>query len=68
MNGRVQTSDVEGLVEQRNDRGVRVRGEWYNASKFRPVVLPEVGQHVRISFDTKGFLVDVEVLDDNYRQ
>jgi len=61
---------VEGLVEQRNERGVRVRGEWYNASKFRPVMLPEVGQHVRISFDTKGFLVDVEVLDDgqSYRE
>jgi len=64
----VHAETVEGLVEQRNERGVRVRGEWYNASKFRPVPLPEVGQHVRISFDTKGFLVDVEVLDDNYRQ
>lgn len=56
---------VEGTVEQRNERGIRVRGEWYNQSKFRHVELPDVGQHVRVSFDTKGFLVDVERLDDD---
>jgi hypothetical protein len=59
---------VEGLVEQRNATGVRVQGQWFTQSKFRAVVLPEVGQHVRVSSDTKGFLVDVEVLDDNYRE
>jgi hypothetical protein len=54
---------VEGVVEARNERGVRVAGEWRNASKFRPVELPAEGTRVRLELDPKGFIKTLEVLD-----
>jgi hypothetical protein len=55
---------VEGAVEARNDRGIKLGGEWRNMSKFRPVALPEIGAHVRADVDDKGFLKAIEVLDE----
>jgi len=53
---------LEGVVESRNDTGIRLNGEWINRSKFRPVELPEVGTHVRAEVDGKGYLKSVDVL------
>jgi len=61
-NGRV-ADQVEGVVEQVNERGIKVAGDWRNASKFHPVDLPERGARVRLELDAKGFLRSVQVLD-----
>src|SRR5918911_269629 len=54
---------VEGVVEARNDRGIKVAGDWRNVSKFHPVDLPPQGARVRLDLDAKGFIRSVEVLD-----
>lgn len=54
---------IEGAVEARNERGVKLDGEWHNVSKFKPVDLPEVGARIRAEVDAKGFLKSIEVLD-----
>ena len=61
-NGRV-ADQVEGVVEQVNERGIKVAGDWRNVSKFHPVDLPERGARVRCELDAKGFLRSVQVLD-----
>src|SRR6266849_4649608 len=61
-NGTV-TDQVEGLVEGRNERGIRVGGEWRNMSKFHPLELPGQGAHVRLELDGKGFIKSMQVLD-----
>ena len=62
MNGRVQTQDVEGLVEAVNATGLKISGAWVNVSRFRPIELPEAGAHVRLSVDGKGYIVALENL------
>ena len=54
---------VEGTVEAVNERGVRIKGNWYNVSKFRAVELPSVGARAALDIDTKGFILDVKMLD-----
>ena len=54
---------LEGTVEARNDRGIKVNGEWTTVSKYRPVALPDVGTRVRAEVDPKGFLTSIDVLD-----
>jgi hypothetical protein len=54
---------VEGVVEARNDRGIRVAGEWRNLSKFHPLELPDQGARVRLELDPKGFIKTLQVLD-----
>jgi len=55
---------LEGSVEARNDRGIKIDGEWANRSNFGPRLdLPEVGARVRAEVDPKGFLKSVEVLE-----
>ena len=54
---------VEGIVGGANERGIKVGGEWRNASKFHPVDLPERGARVRLELDAKGFIKTVQVLD-----
>jgi hypothetical protein len=54
---------LEGVVEARNDSGIRLDGEWVNRSKFRPVDLPPAGARVRAEVDDKGFLRSIDVLD-----
>ncbi len=61
-NGRVQTEDVEGIVESVNATGLKIGGAWVNLSRFHPVELPESGAHVRIKVDSKGYIVDLENL------
>jgi hypothetical protein len=56
---------IEGSVEAANERGVRIRGDWYNVSKFRRVEMPRAGDHVRLSIDTKGFIMELERMDDD---
>ena len=62
MNGRVQTQDVEGLVESVNAKGLKIGGAWVNVSQFNPVELPEAGAHVRLSVDSKGYIRTLEIL------
>jgi hypothetical protein len=59
-----QVADVvEGAVENTNDHGIRVAGEWRNVSKFHPVDLPARGARVRLELDPKGFIKSLAVLD-----
>jgi hypothetical protein len=51
-----QPITVEGIVEQVNERGIRVQGDWYNVSHFRPVQLPEQGVLVRLEVRPNGFI------------
>ncbi|HYW86798.1 MAG TPA: hypothetical protein VFB50_03460 [Chloroflexota bacterium] len=62
-NGRVPTEQVEGTVEATNAKGLKIAGAWVNVSQFRPVELPDVGAHVRVDVDSKGFIKALEVLD-----
>jgi len=68
MNGRVQTQDVEGVVEATNAKGLKIGGAWVNVSQFNPVELPEAGAHVRLSVDSKGYIKTLEVLNDAERK
>ena len=61
-NGRVPTEQFEGVVEATNAKGLKIAGAWVNVSQFRPVELPEVGAHVRVDVDSKGFIKALEVL------
>jgi hypothetical protein len=60
LNGRVPTEDVEGLVESVNANGLKIGGAWVNVSRFHPVTLPDAGPHVRLKFDSKGYIVGLE--------
>jgi len=62
MNGRVQTQDVEGLVESVNATGLKLGGAWVNVSRFHPIDMPETGAHVRMKVDSKGYIVSLENL------
>jgi len=62
LNGRVQTQDVEGLVESVNATGLKIGGAWVNLSKFHPVQLPDAGAHVRLKIDAKGYIMELENL------
>jgi hypothetical protein len=53
---------VEGIVEARNDRGIRINGEWLNVSRFKPVELPDVGVVVRLKVQPKGYINSIEIL------
>jgi len=61
-NGQVG-DQVEGLVETRNDHGIKVGGEWRNVSKFHPIDLPSPGARVRLDLDSKGFIRTLQMLD-----
>ena len=63
LNGRVQTEDVEGVVESVNGTGLKIGGAWVNVSRFRPVDLPDAGAHVRLKVDSKGYIVDLECME-----
>jgi len=41
------TETLSSVLEARNERGIRVAGEWRNRSKFRPPELPLVVLHSR---------------------
>jgi len=56
---------VEGIIEQVNDRGIRVAGDWRNVSKFHPLDLPGQGARVRLELDNKGFIRTLQVLDQS---
>ena len=60
MNGRVPTSDVEGLVEAVNAKGLKIGGAWVNISQFNPVELPQTGAHVRLKVDSRGYIKELE--------
>jgi len=54
---------LEGPVEARNERGIKLDGDWLNVSKFNPVDLPPVGARVRAEVDSKSYLKSLELLD-----
>jgi len=62
MNGRVQTEDVEGVVESVNGTGLKIAGAWVNVCRFKPVPLPDAGAHVRLKVDSKGYITELEQL------
>src|SRR5262245_58669130 len=39
------TETLSSVLKARNERGIRVAGEWRNLSKFRPPELPEGWRH-----------------------
>jgi hypothetical protein len=53
---------IEGIVEAKNERGIRINGDWYNNSQFRPVTLPEQGVMVRLEVRPNGFIKTLEVI------
>jgi hypothetical protein len=53
---------VEGTVEARNERGLKLDGEWINLSKFRKLDLPDAGARVRAEVDQRGYLCAIDVL------
>ena len=56
---------LEGAVEARNDRGIKLDGQWVNRSNFgKPIELPEVGARVRAEVDAKGFLKSIIALNE----
>ena len=65
MNGRVQTEDVEGVVESVNATGLKIGGAWINVSRFHPVQLPDAGAHVRLKVDAKGYISTLDVVGNS---
>jgi len=64
LNGRVPTEEVEGLVEAVNANGLKLGGAWVNVSQYGPKLeLPEVGAHVRLRVDSKGYIRSLDVLE-----
>ena len=56
---------LEGAVEARNERGIKLDGEWLNRSNFGPrLELPEVGTRIRAEVDNKGFLKSIVTLNE----
>lgn len=53
---------VEGVVEAVNERGIRIHGDWFNVSQFRPIKLPEQGSMVRLEVQPKGFIKTLEII------
>jgi hypothetical protein len=68
MNGRVPTQQVEGVVEATNRTGLKIGGAWVNVSQFHPVETPDVGAHVRLDVDSKGYIRELEVLGSSAAQ
>ena len=62
-NGTTAPATFEGRVEAVNERGIKVDGDWWNVSKFKPVDLPARGAFVRATVDFKGFLTSVTELE-----
>ena len=62
-NGHAGHVSVEGTVQARNERGVRIDGQWLNLSRFRPVGLPDIGARIRAEVDNRGFICSLEVLE-----
>jgi hypothetical protein len=55
---------IEGAVEDLNDKGLKLKGQWYNVSQFRPVQLPaKAGAWVRIGIDPKNWIQELSVLE-----
>jgi hypothetical protein len=47
---------IEGQVENVNPRGIRVGGAWYNYSQHYEVPHPNVGDHVTLEIDGRGWI------------
>ena len=63
-----QLETVTGLVEQVNQKGtgIKVAGEWLNASQFHAVTLPQAGQRVGVQVERTergAWIQAVDVLD-----
>jgi|SRR5215831_4699350 len=56
------TLTVDGTVEQTNQSGLRVAGQWYTVSRFHPIALPSPGARIHMTVDQKGFIRDLEPL------
>src|SRR5262245_40609027 len=53
---------IEGTIDQANERGVRINGQWFNLSQFKPVALPAAGARVSLRVDARRYIQSVEVL------
>ena len=59
-------SNVEGIVEAFNEKGIKLNGEWLNWSQFATQRWAAGrGDHVRLKLDTKGFIRELESLGGN---
>lgn len=63
MNGHQGHHIVEGAVHSRNDKGIKVNGQWLGLSRYKPMELPEVGTRVRAEIDNRDFLCTLEILE-----
>ena len=56
---------VEGTVEANNEKGLKIKGQWYNVSKFRPVEIfkAPTGTRVRLGIDNNGWIRELEILE-----
>ena len=60
-------NQIVGAVEQVNDKGVKIGGEWRNFSKFAPdLVPPSRGQRVTVQLDKSGFVRSIEAATDTH--
>lgn len=48
------TQTIRGTVEQVNDKGVKIAGEWYNYSQFKTFDIPSVGDAVELKVGGKS--------------
>lgn len=53
---------ILGRVEAANDRGVKIAGQWYNVSRYRPVALPLKGATVALT--VKGSWIEALEVQD----
>jgi hypothetical protein len=61
-NGLVPTQEIEGVVQATNAKGLKLGGAWLNVSQYHPVELPDVGAHVRLKIDARGYIKELETM------
>jgi hypothetical protein len=54
-------TEVQGVIEASNDRGIRLAGEtsWRNVSKFASVTIPAAGAIVVLGLDKAGYIREI---------
>ena len=54
---------ITGVVENVNERGIKLNGGWLNVSKFAPIALPMRGAHVALEVKDGRWIQRCDVLD-----
>lgn len=61
-----QLETISGAVEQLNDKGIKLLGEWANFSMYHPVPRPAVGQLVDVQIersDRGAWITSLRILE-----